>query len=252
MTTSSDAWIVPDWPLPPGVKSLMTTRFGGVSQAPYDSFNLGDHVGDDPAAVAANRAKVCAKIGTVPVWLNQVHGTRVIDVADFSSATNIQPEADAAFSYKPDVACVVMTADCLPVLFCDAAGTVVAAAHAGWRGLLAGVLEKTVDAMDVPGENIMAYLGAAIGPDVFEVGDEVYGEFVKRDQSSLQAFSQSGPGKWFCDIYSLACQRLQSKGIQRIFGGGYCTLTDTQRFYSFRRNAITGRMASMIWKERSK
>lgn len=240
--------IIPDWPAPDGVRSLITTRLGGVSHGAYSSLNLGDHVGDDPERVAANRARVSSATGVPSVWLNQVHGTRVVDAAGRVGATR-PPEADAAFSRQAGLACTVMTADCLPVLFCDDSATVVAAAHAGWRGLLAGVLEETVAAMGVPGRELMAYLGPAIGPQAFEVGDEVYSAFVAANTMAAEAFKPAVEGKWLADIYQLSRQRLASQGIERIFGGSFCTFNDAERFFSYRRDGQTGRMASMIWLE---
>ena len=244
MSNSLDP-IVPDWPAPAGVGSLVTTRRGGISGGVFASLNLGDHVGDDPAAVATNRQAVCRRIGARPVWLSQVHGVRVIDAAE-ADGTN-SPEADAAFARRPGVACAVMTADCLPVLFCDAAGTVVAAAHAGWRGLLAGVLEATVAAMGVPGEALMAWLGPAIGPQSFEVGGEVRGAFVGAAAEAAAAFRPAAGDKWLADIYLLARQRLAGQGVTRVFGGNFCTVADEERFFSYRRDGRTGRMASLIW-----
>lgn len=246
MTTSNSAdWIVPDWPAPANVGSLVTTRGGGVSGGVFCSLNLGDHVGDDPAAVAANREIVVARIGAQPRWLNQVHGTRVIDAALPGDVR--PPEADAAFSRRAGVACVVMTADCLPVLFCDEAGTVVAAAHAGWRGLLAGVLEATIAAMSIPGKDLMAWLGPAIGPQAFEVGDEVRAAFVGQAAEAAAAFRPGAAGKWRADLYLLARQRLAGRGVTRVFGGDFCTVSDKARFFSYRRDGQTGRMASLIW-----
>ena len=244
-----DDWIVPDWPAPAGVHALITTRAGGVSRAPYASLNLGDHVGDDPAAVAANRLRLRqALVGADdPVWLEQVHGTRVIDAA--LARTGSPPEqADAAFARRPGVCCVVMTADCLPVLFCDASGSVVAAAHAGWRGLCAGVLEQTVAAMAVPPQTVLAYLGPAIGPQAFVVGDEVRAAFVARGATSAAAFSPLAAGKWLADIYQLARLRLAECGVEQVFGGAWCTVGDVTRFFSYRRDGRTGRMASVIWR----
>ncbi len=244
-----DDWIVPDWPVPAGVQALITTRAGGASQAPYASLNLGDHVGDDPAAVAANRLRLRQSVvgAGEPVWLEQVHGTRVIDAA--LERTGATPEqADAAFARRPGVCCVVMTADCLPVLFCDASGSVVAAAHAGWRGLCAGILEQTVAAMAVPAHTLLAYLGPAIGPHAFVVGDDVRTAFVARDAAAAKAFSPQAPGKWLADIYQLARLRLSACGVDRIFGGKWCTVGDAARFFSYRRDGRTGRMASLIWR----
>ena len=241
---AGERWIVPDWPTPPTVRSLITTREGGLSCGVFASFNLGAHVGDDAAAVAANRARLLAKVGAPPRWLNQVHGTRVVDA---TSAAGEPPDADAAFAREPGAACVVMTADCLPVLFCDAAGSVVAAAHAGWRGLLAGVLERTIAAMQVPHADLMAYLGPAIGPQAFEVGDEVRAAFVESDAHAAAAFTPGAPGKWLGDLYRLAQQRLEATGVARVFGGEYCTYGEADRFFSYRRDGQTGRMASLIW-----
>lgn len=254
MTLSSDSLIVPDWPAPAAVRSLLTTRKGGISQGVYASLNLGDHVGDDPLAVAANRARVDRIAGNTtgkPVWLEQVHGTRVIDAAAANSGLGCPPQADAAFTRSTDVVCVVMTADCLPVLFCDDSGSVVAAAHAGWRGLLAGVLEETVMAMSVPGNRLMAYLGPAIGPQAFEVGDEVRSAFVAADTNAAVAFKPVSSGNWLADIYELARQRLVGQGVRRVFGGSMCTVNDADNFFSYRRDGVTGRMASMVWLEKA-
>lgn len=249
MTANSDGWVVPDWPLPPNVRCLVTTRAGGVSQGAFASLNLANHVGDDPVAVAANRARLCQAIGASPIWLNQVHGTRVIDATLFAGSAE-PPEADAAFSSKKGVACIVMTADCLPVLFCDETGTVVAAAHAGWRGLLAGVLEETIMAMGVPGKTLTAYFGPAIGPAAFEVGDDVRSAFVDHDRHASTAFKPSSPNKWLANIYALAEQRLKKHGLVRVFGGARCTVNEPEHFFSYRRDQQTGRMASMIWLDR--
>jgi YfiH family protein len=244
--TEGDGFFIPDWPMPPGVCSLMTTRQGGVSREPFASFNLGDHVGDDPGDVHANRALLGALIKATPAWLNQVHGTQVVDAASVKQSA-VPPAADASFSRQRGVGCVVMTADCLPVLFCDDAGQVVAAAHAGWRGLLAGVLEATVAAMGVAPQHVMAYLGPAIGPLAFEVGEEVRAAFVAREARAAQAFKPLPTGKWLADIYLLARQRLSGQGVERVFGGSFCTVSDAAHFYSYRRDGQTGRMASLIW-----
>ena len=250
MMLSSPSFFVPGWPTPKNVGSLVTTRSGGVSQGAFSSLNLGAHVGDDPSAVAANRGRVVASVQGTPVWLSQVHGIVVFDAARFSDGDQ-PPEADASFSSKAGSVCAVMTADCLPVLFCDLAGSVVAAAHAGWRGLLAGVLDETIAAMGEPGRNLMAYLGPAIGPQAFEVGDEVRSAFVALDEASVAAFKPLQPGKWLADIYLLARQRLAGQEITRIYGGSFCTVSEPDRFFSYRRDGQTGRMASMIWLDRS-
>ena len=246
--SSGSSWFMPDWPAPAGVRSLTTTRVGGISRGVYAGFNLGDHVDDEPAAVAANRARLAEWLGGEPVWLRQVHGTHVVDAAQWQERA--APEADAAFARQPGVICAVMTADCLPVLLCDDAGSVVAAAHAGWRGLLDGVLEATVKATGVPGEKLMAWLGPAIGPLAFEVGQEVRDAFVAASASADAAFRPAaGAGKYLADIYCLARQRLAGQGVSRVFGGSLCTVSDAERFFSYRRDGQTGRMATMIWLE---
>ena len=238
--------IVPQWPAPQRVRALQTTRLGGVSRPPYDSLNLGTHVGDDPLAVAANRNRLSALVPGEPVWLEQVHGTRV-EQADVAGCA---PAADACVSRHPHGVCVVMTADCLPVLFCDKAGTVVAAAHAGWRGLADGVIEFTVQAMQAAPADLMAWLGPAIGPQAFEVGPEVRAIFVAHDPAAAAAFVPQG-AKFLADLYLLARQRLAAVGVTGVYGGDLCTFSDPQRFFSYRRDGRTGRMASMIWLERT-
>lgn len=220
----------------------MTTRAEGVSHAPWASFNLGDHVGDDPAHVAANRARLRESLPAEPGWLKQVHSARVVELGrdtDF--------EADASFTRQLGQVCAVLTADCLPVLFCDRAGSVVAAAHAGWRGLAGGVLEATVAAMRVTPGEILAWMGAAIGPQAFEVGDDVRDAFVAQHPGAAVAFLPHAPGKWLADIYALARIRLAAVGVQAVHGGGRCTFTETETFFSYRRDGTTGRMASLIW-----
>ena len=237
--------IQPDWPAPARVKSLMTTRSGGSSQAPWTSLNLGDHVGDDPLNVTANRARLRRQLPAGPGWLRQVHSARVVELG-----REPNPEADASFTRESGQVCAVLTADCLPVLLCDRAGSVVAAAHAGWRGLAGGVLEATVAAMQVPPEGILAWMGAAIGPQAFEVGDEVREAFVAQHPQAVAAFvSQPTPGKWLADIYHLARIRLAHAGVQAIHGGGRCTFSEADSFFSYRRDGVTGRMAALIWLE---
>jgi YfiH family protein len=235
--------IVPDWPAPARVRSLMTTRAGGTSQAPWASLNLGDHVGDDPAHVAANRARLREQLPAEPGWLRQVHSARVVELG-----RDAEREADASVTRQTGQVCAVLTADCLPVLFCDRAGSVVAAAHAGWRGLAAGVLEATAAAMQVPPTDILAWMGAAIGPQAFEVGDEVREAFVNRHPEAAAAFvPQPAPGKWLADIYRLARIRLAHVGVEAVYGGGRCTFSEAESFYSYRRDGVTGRMASVVW-----
>jgi YfiH family protein len=233
--------IVPDWPAPARVKSLMTTRAGGTSGAPWTSLNLGDHVGDDPARVAANRDRLRVELPYEPGWLKQVHSARAVELGSG------EIEADASVTREAGRVCAVLTADCLPVLFCDRAGNVVAAAHAGWRGLAGGVLETTVAAMRTSPGDILAWMGAAIGPQAFEVGDEVRDAFVAQHAEAASAFAAHGPGKWLADIYRLAHIRLNHAGVQAIHGGGRCTFSEADTFYSYRRDGMTGRMAALIW-----
>ena len=237
--------ILPDWPAPSAVKAVTTTRVGGVSQRPYDAFNLADHVGDSSQAVQRNRAilREGLMLPSEPLWLDQVHGDSVVscDGAAFC------PQADAALSDAAGSVCVVLTADCLPVLFCDRKGTRVAAAHAGWRGLAAGILERCVEALDLPPEQVLAWLGPAIGPRAFEVGSEVRDAFTAAHAEARQAFARNSAGRWFADLYHLARIRLAAVGVTAVYGGGLCTFTDQKRFYSYRRDGTTGRMASLIW-----
>ena len=236
-------WLTPDWPIPANVRACVTTRAGGVSLEPFDSFNLGDHVGDDPAAVAENRHRLTAELGCQPAWLSQVHGIDVVE-ADPSVVST----ADASWSATRGIACTIMTADCLPALFCDRAGTRVGAAHAGWRGLAGGVLEATVDAMGVVPAELLVWLGPSIGPQAFEVGPEVREAFLKDHAEAERAFLPSAnAGKYMADIYELARIRLAVKGVTAVYGGDFCTFTDTEDFYSYRRNACTGRLASLVW-----
>ena len=238
-------WIVPDWPAPKGVRALVTTRAGGCSIGPHASCNLGDHVGDDPAAVTANRNLVTSAMGGAgPIlWLRQVHGTVVTDSASWRPGI----EADAVVCDRQGPVCAVQTADCLPVLFCDREGTVVAAAHAGWRGLAAAVLEETVAALGVAPEEVLAWLGPAIGPAAYEVDATVRDVFVAADPASAAAFVPTRPGHWQADLYTLARQRLGRCGVAGVYGGGLCTASAVDRFYSYRRDGVTGRMASLVW-----
>lgn len=239
----------PDWDAPPAVRVLSTTRAGGVSLGAYRSLNLADHVGDDPRAVQANRRRLNAEAGvpTDPVWLNQVHGKAVIRI-DRNLRVSA-PDADAAVAFSPGAVCAIMTADCLPVLLCDEDATVVAAAHAGWRGLAAGVVESAVASMHQPAERLMAWLGPAIGPDHFEVGEEVRTCFCEASPRAQDAFRPSVNGRWLADLPLLARQRLNDLGVWRVAGGECCTFADPERFFSYRRDGATGRMASLIWLE---
>ena len=245
MAEAGIGWISADWPAPPSVHAGCTTRQGGVSDAPYDSLNLGDHVGDVFDAVTKNRAllKQHRALPAEPVWLKQVHGNNVINAA----CTHGVSEADASFSHDSGVVCTVMTADCLPILLCDKGGSVVAAVHAGWRGLADGVIDATLLHMGVSASKLMAWLGPAIGPSMFEVGNEVRERFISVDHNAAEAFIPSRQGHWLADLYQLARQRLVEFGVRDIYGGHWCTYTDKSRFYSYRRDGVTGRMASLIW-----
>jgi YfiH family protein len=235
-------WLMPQWPAPAKVKICVTTRSGGVSVSPFDSLNLGEHVGDDPQAVAKNRQRLVSLLGCKPAWLQQVHGVKVVE-----ASPALVHEADASWTGKPGVTCAVMTADCLPVLFCDRAGTRVAAAHAGWRGLAAGVLEATLEKLAVPADQVLVWLGPAIGPQAFEVGAEVREAFVAQHRQATAAFQPSAnPGKFMADIYQLARIRLAACGVDAVYGGDFCTYSDP-RFFSYRRSVQTGRFASLIW-----
>lgn len=235
-------WLTPQWPAPARVKSCVTTRSGGVSGAPFDGCNLGDHVGDDPQSVLKNRQRLVSLLGCKPAWLQQVHGTAVVEARPGQLL-----EADASWTAAPGVACAIMTADCLPALFCDRAGTRVAAAHAGWRGLAGGVLESTLDALALPADQVLVWLGPAIGAQVFEVGAEVREAFVAQHAQAAEAFQRShNSGKFIADIYQLARIRLAARGVTAVYGGDFCTFNDP-RFYSYRRAAQTGRFASLIW-----
>lgn len=241
--------LMADWPAPPGVVAFTTLRNGdGVSQAPFDAFNLGVRCGDDAAAVAENRRRLIEKnaLPSAPRWLRQVHGTGVVR---FSAAVaEDEPEADAAVVSDAGVVLSILTADCLPVAFATDDGGEIAAAHAGWRGLSAGVLERTVSAMRTPASRILAWMGPAAGPQAYEVGAEVFDAFVAADPGAESAFVATRPGHWRVDLYALAQQRLRKAGVERIYGGGLCTISDPQRFYSHRRDRSTGRMATLVYR----
>ncbi|MFC6671003.1 peptidoglycan editing factor PgeF [Marinobacterium aestuariivivens] len=236
--------ILPEWPVPARVRACVSTRSGGVSEGVFQGLNLGDHVGDDPAAVAENRRRLLEALGLErpAQWLKQVHGTAVAEARDDGRVR----EADACWSDRPGLACIVMTADCLPVFFSD--GERVAVAHAGWRGLVAGVLDNTLAVFEDP-SRVHCWLGPAIGPGAFEVGDEVRAQFCAAQPGAADAFvpRDGHPGKWFADLSRLARQRLQAAGVASAGGGELCTFSDAERFYSYRRDGETGRMASIIW-----
>ncbi len=234
-----------DWPRHPRVCAAFTTRSGGESLAPYDSFNLAHHVDDDPVAVEGNRRRLrdAFALKQEPAWLDQVHGTRVARI----SSPGLRQCADASWTDQQDLACAILSADCLPVLFADAEGRCVAAAHAGWRGLAAGVLESTLSSMPVPPEAITAWLGPAISLAAFEVGGEVRDAFLAQDETLGTAFSPGVGGRWFGDLYAIARARLSAAGVQRVHGGGRCTVSEAQDFFSYRRDGRCGRMATLVW-----
>ncbi len=247
-------FIVPNWPAPANVHALQTKRNGGYSLAPFSSLNFGSRVNDNPMHVAQNRQLLSQFLPSEPVWLNQVHGVEVADAAN----TDCVPDADASFSTQKNVVCVTMTADCLPVLLCDKAGSVVVAVHAGWRGLCDGVLEASVYEVcrvaQIMPADLMAWLGPAIGPNAFEVGAEVRAQFVEKDKNAASAFRAVNKilgDKFLANIYQLATQRINNVGVTAIYGGGYdedfCTFTDKEHFFSYRRDGDTGRMATLIW-----
>ncbi len=233
-----------DWPAPARVKAWVSVRDGGISRAPYSTLNLGTHVGDEPNAVAENRRRLAAEIGLPgePNWLTQVHGRRVVDLDKPWSGP-----ADGAVTGTAGVVCAVLTADCLPVLLADRSGGRVGIAHAGWRGLAAGVLEAAVAAIKTPPAELLAWFGPAIGQSAYEVGDDVLTSFIQADADAAAAFEPNERGRWQADLYALARMRLQRLGVTSIHGGGSCTFSEPERFFSHRREAPCGRIASLIW-----
>ncbi len=238
-------WIVPRWPAPPQVRALVTTRDGGVSTGPHASMNLGLRSDDDPAAVAENRARLQRLLPQPPRWLAQEHGSTVVDADRLEDV----PQADASVASRPGTVCAIMVADCLPVLLTDRAGSCVGAAHAGWRGLAGGVIASTVARMPAAPAELIAWIGPGIGPDAFEVGDDVLEAFCAAAPERRSAFRPLRPGKWLCDLPALARRALQDAGVAEIHGGDLCTYSDARRFYSYRRDRVTGRMAALIWRE---
>lgn len=249
MSPESLPLIRPEWPTPDGIHAAFTLRQGGVSEAPFDTLNVGTHVGDRPEAVAENRARIgrALELPAAPAWLEQVHGIDVLNLDHVHSSLR----ADASFTRRPDRVCAIQVADCMPVLFAACDGSAVAAAHAGWRGLAGGVLEATVKALDIPPQNLIAWLGPAIGPTRFEVGDEVREAFLSqsRAQTSVaaDAFESNERGRWWCDLHALGRLRLSALGIRSIHAGDWCTHTDAGRFFSYRRDGQCGRMTALIW-----
>ena len=247
MTPSPQGWIAANWPTPPGVRAVTTTRLGGESQPPYASLNLGNGSGDVPTVVARNRARIRASLGLEhePCWLDQVHGSVVVRAARYDRA----PRADASVGEAGSPPCAVLTADCLPVVLCDTSGTRVAIAHAGWRGLARGVIASCVDSMDRPGRELQAWLGPAIGPESYEVGSEVRDACLAAAPDAGFAFVPSSmrTDRWLANLYANATCQLESLGVKRIYGGGICTYGDKHRFFSHRRDGVTGRFATLAW-----
>lgn len=234
----------PDWPAPAAVRAWATERAGGVSSARYATLNLATHVGDDPGSVAANRARLRTSLDlpSDPVWLEQVHGSKVLDL----DVDAVAP-ADGAVTARAGVVCAVLTADCLPVLFCERSGRRVGVAHAGWRGLLGGVLPAAVQALGAPAGDVLAWLGPAIGAAAYEVGDEVRSAYLAADPGAARHFAANARGRWQADLYGLARASLAAAGVSAVHGGAFCTFTEATRFFSHRRDAPCGRMATMIW-----
>lgn len=247
MTGSRPAWITPGWPAPPGVRVVTTTRSGGESRAPYASLNLGAGTGDVPAAVVRNRARVrsALRLAHEPCWLDQIHGSGVVRAARYHRA----PRADASVGEAGSPPCAVLTADCLPVVLCDAAGTRIGIAHAGWRGLASGVIASCIAFMDRPGRDLLAWLGPAIGPELYEVGAEVRDACLAAAPDARHSFvpSPARMDRWLADLYAIAACQLASLGVERIHGGGFCTWRDRGRFFSHRRDGKTGRFATLAW-----
>ncbi len=243
------AGLTPEWPAPPEVRAFSTWRGGGVSAAPFESLNLGGHVGDSPEAVAENRRRLCAaaRVPSEPVWLSQQHGAGVLDLDVRGDASRV---ADASVTRRPGQVCAILTADCLPVLLALDAGGAVAAAHAGWRGLCAGVIEATVRALEVPPRSLLAWLGPAIGPAHFEIGPEVREALLSGDPAARHAFEPNARGRYLADLALLARRRLERLGIERVYGGDACTYASQERYFSHRRDGRTGRQATLIWLEK--
>jgi hypothetical protein len=239
-------WIVPDWDAPPAVRALVTTRAGGVSRGAFATLNLAAHVGDNAEAVVQNRARLRNHLPADPVWLEQVHGATVVD----ADAGRALPRADGAVARTPHRVCAVLTADCVPVLLAHRGGGTVGIAHAGWRGLVAGVIEATLARMAVAPGEVFAWLGPGIGPHAYEVGRDVYDAFRARDAGLAAAFEPSDEGRYRADLYAAARRLLAAAGVRAVSGGGFCTHSDPARFFSFRRERATGRFASLIWIDR--
>ena len=242
-------WLQAQWPAPSHIKTCITTRTDGFSIVPYDSFNLASHVGDDVINVNKNRQllRTQLKLPSEPCWLNQVHGTKVLRI---DQPTSEVLEADGSFTRRKSIVCVVLTADCLPLLVCDKKGTTIATVHAGWRGLANGIIDRTIAALDIHPTQLFAWLGPAISQSNFEVGNEVKAIFSKLDYQTDAAFRANNEGKWYLDIYRIAKANLQKLGVENIYGGDQCTFRQKEKYFSYRRDGTTGRMASLIWMQK--
>jgi YfiH family protein len=250
MLNNNPSYLIPDWPAPENVRAFSTTRLNGCSTDPFSSFNLGAHVHDSPENVAKNRMKLEAELAlpSSPFWLEQVHGNSV-HIVEASKMEPFPPKADASITQEVGPVCIVMTADCLPILLCSRNGNEVAAVHAGWRGLLNGVIDNTLSQFKSAPSEIMAWLGPAIGPEIFEINEEILVDFLNNNVDNEAAFCAREPNRWFADLYELARIRLRQFGVCDIFGGNFCTYRDSELFFSHRRDkGKTGRMASLIWK----
>ncbi len=243
--TNNRHWLRPDWPAPANVHAATTLRTGGVSNGKYASLNPAVHAGDDPVSVAQNRQiiRTLLDLPSEPIWLNQTHSNRAVEAV----VTESQQQADASYTNRSGIVCAVMTADCLPLLVCSADGSEIAAIHAGWRGLLEGVIGNTITALQ--SRDLLVWLGPAIGPERFEIGSEVLTAFLTKSLAYKTAFTKHGQDKWLADIYQLARINLSALGIDKVYGGHFCTVTDDKRFYSYRRDKVTGRMATLIWRD---
>ncbi|MGH8148813.1 MAG: peptidoglycan editing factor PgeF [Steroidobacteraceae bacterium] len=250
----------PDWPAPPGIRAVMTLRQGGVSRPPFDALNVGARCGDAPEAVAENRRRIreALRLPSEPCWLTQVHGTEVVSLVRGAEVVSLgdgaeegrtvePPCADGAVTRTPGRVCAIQVADCLPVLFTARDGAAVGGSHAGWRGLAAGVLPATVRALAVEPSELLAWMGPAIGPQHFEVGDEVRTALLAVDGGAARAFTPNSRGRWQCDLYEIARRQLEALGVREVYGGGWCTYADPGRFFSYRRDGRCGRMAALVW-----
>jgi len=241
--------IKPDWPAPVSVRAYTTTRIGGFSKPPYNEFNLATHVGDDNEVVCSNRQLLARVLSlpSEPLWLNQVHGIRVVEAKSIPNGFS----ADGMWTTKHQQVCAILTADCLPILFCDRNGGTVAAIHAGWKGLASGILEVMLEKIPVVNKNLLIWLGPAISTSAFEVGQQVRDTFIKNLPQAQEAFTKKAKAHWLANLYLLAKQRLLRKGVTNIFGGNFCTYHEEKHFYSYRRKKVTGRMATLIWLDKT-